>query len=62
VRRIQRVLHCLPVGGEIDWASVAVEHGFYDQSHLIHDFTEITGGSPSGHRSRSTGEVNHLAS
>lgn len=61
VRRIQRVLRCLPVGGEIDWASVAVEHGFYDQSHLVHDFTEITGGSPSGHRSPSTGEVNHLA-
>lgn len=60
VRRIQRVLHSLPTADEIDWASVAVEHGFYDQSHLTHDFTQITGGSPAGHRSRSNGGINHV--
>lgn len=42
VRRIQRVLRSLPIGDEVDRASVALEHRFYDQSHLIHDFTEIT--------------------
>lgn len=31
---------------EIDWASIAQEYGFYDQSHLIHDFNEIVGLSP----------------
>jgi AraC-like DNA-binding protein len=60
VRRIQRVLHSLPDSGAVDWAALAVEHGFYDQSHLIHDFTLITGGSPAGHRARSTGGINHL--
>lgn len=60
VRRIQRVLHGLPPTDEIDWAALAVEHGFYDQSHLTHDFTEITGGSPAGHLSRSTGGINHV--
>jgi AraC-like DNA-binding protein len=62
VRRIQRVLHSLPVAGEIDWASVAVEHGFYDQSHLTSDFTRLTGGSPAAHSARSNGGVNHLLS
>lgn len=60
IRRIQRVLHSLPVAGGIDWASVAVEHGFYDQSHLISDFTLITGVSPAAHAARSSGGVNHL--
>ena len=31
---------------EIDWATIAQEYGFYDQSHLIHDFKEIVGLSP----------------
>jgi len=60
VRRVQGVLRSLHSGEGIDWASVAVEHGFYDQSHLIHDFTLITGGPPAGHQARSTGEINHV--
>ena len=31
---------------EIDWATIAQDYGFYDQSHLIHDFNEIVGLSP----------------
>lgn len=33
-------------GGEIDWPAFALNHGYYDQSHLIHDFTALTGSSP----------------
>lgn len=28
------------------WAEVALEHGFYDQSHLIADFRELAGTTP----------------
>jgi AraC-like DNA-binding protein len=28
------------------WADVALEHGFYDQSHLIADFRELAGTTP----------------
>jgi AraC-like DNA-binding protein len=29
-----------------DWARIALEYGYYDQSHLINDFREVTGRSP----------------
>ncbi len=33
-------------GASVDWADLAVRHGFYDQSHLIHDFKDLIGLSP----------------
>jgi transcriptional regulator GlxA family with amidase domain len=29
-----------------DWARIAVSCGYYDQSHLIHDFRSVTGHTP----------------
>jgi AraC-like DNA-binding protein len=60
IRRIQRLLPRIPADGPVDWARLAVEQGFYDQSHLIHDFTEITGVQPSRYRPRSPDALNHL--
>ncbi|MGH9573217.1 MAG: helix-turn-helix domain-containing protein [Candidatus Acidiferrales bacterium] len=34
-------------GAELDWAEVAIECGYYDQSHLIRDFQNLSGLSPS---------------
>lgn len=31
---------------EIDWSDVAADFGFYDQSHLIHEFNSLVGLSP----------------
>lgn len=31
----------------VDWGSLAVEHGYYDQSHLIADFRDLAGATPS---------------
>ncbi len=33
-------------GGEVPWAALAEQCGFYDQSHLIHEFRRFTGLSP----------------
>jgi AraC-like DNA-binding protein len=30
----------------VDWSAVAVDFGFYDQSHLIHEFNDLVGLSP----------------
>jgi AraC-like DNA-binding protein len=30
----------------VDWSAVAAEFGYYDQSHLTHDFRELVGLSP----------------
>ncbi len=37
---------------EVDWAELAVECGYYDQSHLIHDFAEFAGVGPDDYRRR----------
>ncbi len=48
VCRFQRAaerLKALPAS-EPDWARLALEHGYFDQSHLIHDFREFAATSP----------------
>jgi AraC-like DNA-binding protein len=32
--------------GECDWAGLALAAGYYDQSHLIHEFRELSGSTP----------------
>jgi AraC-like DNA-binding protein len=46
VQRFQKVLALLPRATIPDWARLAVECGYFDQSHLIHDFLEFSGFSP----------------
>jgi AraC-like DNA-binding protein len=46
VMRFRRVVDRLPAGAAVDWAGVAAEHGYYDQSHLIEDFRELAGSTP----------------
>lgn len=44
VMRFRRVIE--NVSPDVDWADVALEHGYYDQSHLIADFRELAGTTP----------------
>src|SRR5262245_41946919 len=46
VRRFQRVRELVRNATEPDWAALAVACGFFDQSHLIHDFQEFSGLCP----------------
>lgn len=32
-----------------DWATLALDNGYFDQSHLIRDFQDFTGASPDAH-------------
>lgn len=60
VRRLQRTVKSVVAAGEIDWADVAVEHGYYDQSHLINEFRELGGITPTAYRPRTAHEQNHV--
>jgi AraC-like DNA-binding protein len=59
VRRLQRVLAAIELDRPVDWAAVAAEHGFYDQAHLVNDFRELTGITPTAWKPRSATEPNH---
>jgi transcriptional regulator GlxA family with amidase domain len=48
--RVQRFQHALASSrraAEVDWANLAVECGYFDQSHLIREFIEFCSLSPS---------------
>jgi AraC-like DNA-binding protein len=46
VLRFQRALALARRARTCDWGRLATECGYFDQSHLIHDFRELTGMAP----------------
>ena len=46
VLRLQRVLTELDLFGPPDWADLAHKHGFFDQSHLNREFSDLMGATP----------------
>lgn len=63
LQRFQRAMSAVRGGPEVGWAELAAACGYYDQSHLIRDFKELSGFSP-GELSRHRGDVvkvNHVA-
>jgi AraC-like DNA-binding protein len=60
VRRFQKVLRQVQRGGEIDWAQIALDCGYYDQAHFIHDFRTFSGINPSTYLAMRTEHLNHV--
>jgi AraC-like DNA-binding protein len=60
LRRFGRVLERVEAGGEVSWTRVAVDCGYYDQAHLIHDFRAYSGVCPTAYRPRSRGDRHHV--
>jgi AraC-like DNA-binding protein len=60
IRRLQRLLGAIEPAEPIDWSRLALAHGYYDQSHLVNDFGELTGITPTAYRARSTDAHNHV--
>jgi len=46
VQRFQRVLALLRLTTAVDWARLAVDCGYFDQSHMIRDFLAFSDFSP----------------
>jgi AraC-like DNA-binding protein len=51
VSRFRRASAALrhPGGGQVDWARLALDCGYYDQSHLIHEFRLFADETPERH-------------
>lgn len=59
IRRFSRVLEAVELGRDVNWSQVAADCGYYDQAHLIHEFHEFAGMSPTRYRPRAEGDRNH---
>jgi len=59
VRRFQDVIARLTRGLRVEWADVAADCGYYDQSHLIHDFREMAGMTPAQYQPIAPDSPNH---
>ena len=60
VQRFQRVLRKVHRASNIDWCGVALDCGYYDQAHFIHDFQEFSGFTPTIYAARTTEHLNHV--
>jgi AraC-like DNA-binding protein len=60
VQRFQKVIQNLPLENDVDWVDVALDCGYYDQAHFIHDFRSFSGLSPSTYLKYRTRHTNHV--
>jgi AraC-like DNA-binding protein len=60
VSRFQRTVTLLHRSVAVDWAETAAACGYYDQSHMIHDFRDFSGLRPAAYLSRRSEHMNHV--
>ena len=60
VRRFQRALALANRGRRVDWTGVALDCGYFDQAHFIHDFRSFAGLTPTEYLAARTSFQNHV--
>jgi len=60
IRRFQQAVAQAHRGPVLDWAQVALDCGYYDQAHFIHDFRAFSGLTPTGYQACRTSFQNHV--
>lgn len=60
VRRFQRVLETVHRRKRVDWVEVALDGGYYDQAHFIHEFQNFAGMTPGAYLAAATEHLNHV--
>lgn len=60
VRRFQKVLSTVHQDRHPDWCQLALDCGYYDQAHFIHDFQSFSGLTPTAYATVAGHHLNHL--
>jgi AraC-like DNA-binding protein len=60
VCRFQHILHRVHGAQDVEWVQVALECGYYDQAHFIHEFRDFSGLTPTAYLARATAHLNHV--
>lgn len=58
--RFRAVLSAIESATYVDWTATALECGYFDQAHFIHDFRSFSGVSPSAYIRHRTAGPNHV--
>jgi AraC-like DNA-binding protein len=61
VQRFQRAVRQLHAGGNVRWAELALDCGYYDQSHFANEFRAFSGIDATTYTARRTVWTNHVA-
>jgi methylphosphotriester-DNA--protein-cysteine methyltransferase len=60
IQRFQRAVRQLHAGAEIAWADLAIDCGYYDQSHFANEFRAFSGIDATTYSARRTQWTNHV--
>jgi AraC-like DNA-binding protein len=60
ILRFQRALAAGARGDAVDWTRIAMDCGYFDQAHFIHDFRAFSGITPTGYQAARTQFQNHV--
>jgi AraC-like DNA-binding protein len=60
VHRFQKAIAKTFVQRRFDWAELALECGYFDQAHFVHDFTEFSGLTPTSYMAQRALPGNHV--
>ena len=60
IKRFQRAIALVDGRKAVQWADIALASGYYDQSHLVHDFQDFAGLSPARYLARRGPFINHV--
>jgi AraC-like DNA-binding protein len=60
VRRFQRAIRAAHGTRVVNWSDLALDCGYFDQAHLIHDFQAFSGLTPAAWAAQRTDHVNHV--
>jgi len=58
--RFQKVIRAINSKLTVDWLDVALNAGYYDQAHFIHEFQQFSGVTPAEYLHMRTPYANHL--
>lgn len=60
IRRFQQALDRMEGRKTVEWANVALDCGYFDQAHFIHDFRAFSGINPTTYLAQRTPHRNHV--
>ena len=60
ILRFQKAIGAIENHPATPWSDLALESGFYDQAHFIHDFKQFSGFTPNEYLKRKTSTLNYV--